>query len=203
MVQAQTKKVVGAVAEGSVISRNLWRCVTSGPCISSDRVEDTVRAVTGKDHGFHILVLASAVLEITFLQSWLHFLCHSFRARGNVSERPRDCPQPRRTSRIESPIHQAARRTSRSDDPAGSPRSFANRDRSADRLLTPTVTCWCQRFQTLRLDGLLGGHKTPLPTDIKSRVLEQVTQPRIDEPLWSYRSMPRVAGISATSAHRL
>ena len=71
----------------------------------------------------------------------------------------------------------------------------------------PTITCWCQRFQTLRLDGLLDkpgrGRKTPLPADAVCRVLEQVAQPRIGEPRWSCRSMARVAGISSTSVHRL
>lgn len=71
----------------------------------------------------------------------------------------------------------------------------------------PTITCWCQRFQTLRLDGLLDkpghGRKISLPEDAVCRVLEQVTQPRIGESRWSCRSMARVAGILATSVHRL
>ncbi len=57
----------------------------------------------------------------------------------------------------------------------------------------PTITCWCQRFQTLRLDGLLDkpgrGRKASLPAETVCRVLEQVTQPRIGEPRWSCRSM--------------
>lgn len=65
----------------------------------------------------------------------------SFSARGNASERPRDCPQSRRASRTEPPStlghHQSARRPSRPSDPAGSPRLFADRNRSLDRFLTP------------------------------------------------------------------
>lgn len=71
----------------------------------------------------------------------------------------------------------------------------------------PTVTCWCQRFQTLRLEGLLDkpgrGRKASLPADAVCRVLEQVTQPQSGEARWSCRSMARFAGISATSVHRL
>ena len=50
----------------------------------------------------------------------------------------------------------------------------------------PTITCWCQRFQTLRLDVLLDkpgrGRSTSLPADAMCRVLEQVTQPQIGKP---------------------
>ena len=71
----------------------------------------------------------------------------------------------------------------------------------------PVITCWCQRFQEQRLDGLLDkpgrGRKPFLPLDAVRRVLEQVTQPRIGEPRWSCRSMARAAGISATSVHKL
>jgi transposase len=71
----------------------------------------------------------------------------------------------------------------------------------------PSITCWCQRFQTLRLDGLLDkpsrGGKSSLPADTVRRVLEQVTKSRIGEPRWSCRSMVRAAGISATTVHKL
>lgn len=74
-------------------------------------------------------------------------------------------------------------------------------------LSLPTITCWCQRFQSLRLDGVPDkpgrGRKTSLPAEAVCRVLEQVTQPRIGEPRWSCGSMARVAEISATSVHKL
>lgn len=50
----------------------------------------------------------------------------------------------------------------------------------------PAITCWCQCFETLRLEGLVDkpgrGRKTSLPADAVCRVLEQVTQSRIGEP---------------------
>ncbi|NCE88410.1 IS630 family transposase [Pseudomonas sp. Q1] len=71
----------------------------------------------------------------------------------------------------------------------------------------PVITCWCQRFQAQRLDGLLDkpgrGRKPFLPLEAVRRVLEQVTQPCIGEPRWSCRSMARATGISATSVHKL
>jgi len=74
-------------------------------------------------------------------------------------------------------------------------------------LSLPTVTSWCQRFQTLRLDGLLDkpgrGRKSSLPEEAVRRVLESVTRPPYGEPRWSCRSMARMAGISATSVHKL
>lgn len=74
-------------------------------------------------------------------------------------------------------------------------------------LSLPTIICWCQRFQSLRLDGVPDkprrGRKTSLLTEAVCRVLEQVTQPRIGEPRWSRGSMARVAEISATSVHKL
>ena len=71
----------------------------------------------------------------------------------------------------------------------------------------PTINCWCQRFQTLRLDGLLDKpgrwRKTSLPAGAVCCVLEQVTQPRIGASRWRCRNMARVAGVSACSVHRL
>ncbi|WP_284404933.1 IS630 family transposase, partial [Pseudomonas syringae] len=71
----------------------------------------------------------------------------------------------------------------------------------------PTITLWCQRFQTRRLDGLVDepgrGRKSPLPVETVRRVLEQVTRPRIGEPRWSCRSMAKAAGISSTTVHKL
>lgn len=68
-------------------------------------------------------------------------LSQSFSARGNASERLRNYPQPRSTDRTEPPStlshHQSARRPSRPANLAGSPRLFADRDRSFDRFLTP------------------------------------------------------------------
>lgn len=44
----------------------------------------------------------------------------------------------------------------------------------------PVITCWCQRFQAQRLDGLLNkpgrGRKPFLPLEAVRRVLEQVTR---------------------------
>lgn len=66
-----------------------------------------------------------------------------------------------------------------------------------------SVTCWCKRFQKMRLQGLVDlperGRKSSLPVEALKRTLEQVTQPRIGQPRWSCRSMTRVAGISSAS----
>lgn len=47
----------------------------------------------------------------------------------------------------------------------------------------PVITCWCQHFLALWLDGLLDkpgrGRKAFLPLEAVRRVLEKVTQPRI------------------------
>lgn len=71
----------------------------------------------------------------------------------------------------------------------------------------PTVTNWCQRFQLLRLDGLIDkpgrGRKSSLPADTVRRVLEQATKPRIGESRWSCRSMARAVGISSSTVHKL
>ena len=71
----------------------------------------------------------------------------------------------------------------------------------------PTVTDWCQRFQAIRLEGLLDkpgrGRKSPLSSDTIRYVLEQATQPSIGEHRWTCRSMARAAGISATTVHKL
>lgn len=71
----------------------------------------------------------------------------------------------------------------------------------------PSVTRWCQRFQELRLDGLIDkpgrGRPSSLPAEALSRVLEQVVQPRIGQPRWSCRSMANVAGISPASVQRI
>lgn len=71
----------------------------------------------------------------------------------------------------------------------------------------PTITTWCKRFQSLRLDGLVDkpgrGRTSSLPAETVRRVLEQVTRPRIGEPRWNCRSMARAAGISSTTVHKL
>lgn len=70
-----------------------------------------------------------------------------------------------------------------------------------------SVTRWCQRFQELRLEGLIDkpgrGRPSSLPPEALSRVLEQVVQPRIGQPRWSCRSMASVAGISPASVQRI
>ena len=70
-----------------------------------------------------------------------------------------------------------------------------------------SVTRWCNRFQELRLQGLVDlpgrGRKPSLPAEALKRTLEQVTQPRIGQPRWSCRSMARVAGISPASVQRI
>ncbi|MFC6840896.1 IS630 family transposase [Xanthomonas theicola] len=71
----------------------------------------------------------------------------------------------------------------------------------------PSVTRWCQRFQELRLDGLIDkpgrGRPSSLPAEALSRVLEQVVQPRIGQPRWSCRSMAEFTGISPPSVQRI
>lgn len=135
----------------------------------------------------------------------------SSNVRRSAGEYPKNRPQPRRTRRTEPSRtfghHQPARRSSGTGDSVGGPGLHTSRDCPADRVLTPVITCWCQRFQAQRLDGLLDmpgrGRKPFLPLEAVRRVLEQVTQPRIGEPRWNCRSMARAAGISATSVHKL
>lgn len=64
------------------------------------------------------------------------------------------------------------------------------------------ITCWCPRFQTLRLDGLLyrsgRGRKTSLPAEAVCRDLRQAKHSRIGESRWCW-----VAEIPTTCANRL
>ncbi len=90
---------------------------------------------------------------------------------------------------------------SRPADPAGSPRLFADRDRSYDRFLAPHDHLLVPALSNAEIGRF--ARQTGSWAGAVCRVLEQVTQPRIGEPRWSCRSMARVAGISVTSAHRL
>lgn len=156
-----------------------------------------------------LLVLVLVCCSRNNFSAILATLSLSFSARGTQVNAQRNFTQPRRTGRTEPPStlghHQPARRPSYPSDPAGSPRLFADRNRSFDRFLDPHDHLLVPAFSRLQLDGLLDkpgrGRKTSLPADAECRVLEQVAQPRIDEPRWSCRSMARVAGISATSVH--
>lgn len=136
---------------------------------------------------------------------------YSSSARGNASERPRDCPSPEEQTELNRRVRSAT--ISQRDGRRARVILLAAQGCSRVEIarLTgfslPTITCWCQRFQTLRLEGLLDkpgrGRKSSLPADTVRRVLEQVTKPRIGEPRWSCRSMARAAGISASTVHKL
>lgn len=71
----------------------------------------------------------------------------------------------------------------------------------------PSVTRWCQRFQTLRLDGLIDkpgrGRPPSLPPEALKRVIEKGVQPRIAQSRWSCRTMASAAGISPASVQRI
>lgn len=71
----------------------------------------------------------------------------------------------------------------------------------------PVVTRWCQRFLAFRLDGLIDkpgrGRKPILSPESIKQIVEEVTDPVKKNHDWSYRSLAKKTGISASSMHRI
>lgn len=108
------------------------------------------------------------LLEITFLWSWLHFRCHSALGGTHVNAQeivlsPEEQAELSRRVRSAT-ISQRDRRRARVILLAAQGFSRGEIARLTGFSL-PTITCWCQRFQMLRLGGLLDkpgrGRKSP------------------------------------------
>ncbi len=134
----------------------------------------------------HILVCCSRINISPILAT----LPVSSNVRRGAGERTQHCPQSRRACQLSRRVRSA---------------TISQRDGRRARVILlaaqgctrveiarltgfslPVITCWCQRFQAQRLEGLLDkpgrGRKPFLPLEAVRRVLEQVTQPRIGEP---------------------
>lgn len=145
---------------------------------SGFRTHQNSELLAGLALRYQEVITHGIVLEITSLQSWLHFLCHPTIGQAPVST-PKIVLSPEEHAELSRRVRSAI---------------ISQRDGRRARVILlaaqgctrveiarltgfslPVITCWCKRFQAQRLEGLLDepgrGRKPSLPLEAVRRVL--------------------------------